>query len=225
MSEPQGLAPYPRLIAGLARFGLQAIGRVRVEGIHDLPTRGPLIIAANHMSNADPPFIGGWLGPALQRRPTFLAKESLFDGPLGIFIRSLGAEPVKAGGSDIGAYRAAKAVLDRGGVVAILPEGTRSFDGVMGEPKPGVSLLATRTGAPVLPVGISGTDRLLGRGAVLPAIGSRIILCVGRPFGLAIPEGVDRRAALADADAELMRRIAALVEPRHRGAWEPWPQD
>ena len=225
MSEPHGLAPYPRLIAALARFGLQAIGRVRVEGIHDRPTRGPLIIAANHMSNADPPFIGGWLGPALQRRPTFLAKESLFDGPLSIFIRSLGAEPVKAGGSDIGAYRAAKAVLDRGGVVAILPEGTRSLDGVMGEPKPGVSLLATRTGAPVLPVGISGTDRLLGRGAVLPAIGSRIILRVGRPFRLAIPEGVDRRAALADADAELMRRIAALVEPRHRGAWEPWPHD
>ncbi len=225
MSEPHGLTPYPRLIAFLARSGLQAIGRVRVEGIHDLPTRGPLIIAANHMSNADPPFIGGWLGPALQRRPTFLAKETLFDGPLGVFIRSLGAEPVKAGGSDIGAYRAAKAILDRGGVVAILPEGTRSFDGVLGEPKPGVSLLATRTGAPVLPVGISGTDRLLGRGAVLPAIGSRIILRVGRPFQLVLAEGVDRRAALAGADAELMRRIAALVEPRHRGTWEPWPQD
>ena len=74
-------------------------------------------------------------------------------------------------------------------------------------------------------MGISGTDRLLGRGAVLPAIGSRIILRVGRPFQLAIPDGVDRRAALADADAELMRRIAALVEPRHRGAWEPWPRD
>ncbi len=109
--------------------------------------------------------------------------------------------------------------------MAILPEGTRSFDGVLGAPKPGVSLLATRTGAPVLPVGISGTDRLLGRGAVLPAFGSRIVLRVGRPFQLVIAEGADRRAALADADAELMRRIAALVEPRHRGTWEPWPQD
>jgi 1-acyl-sn-glycerol-3-phosphate acyltransferase len=196
-----------------------------VEGVRDLPTQGPLIIAANHMSNADPPFIGGWLAPSLQRRPTFLAKESLFDGPLGIFIRSLGAEPVKAGGSDIAAYRAAKAILDRGGVVAILPEGTRSFDGVMGEPKPGVSLLATRTGAPVLPVGISGTDRLIGRGRALPAIGSRITMRVGRPFQLSIPDGAQRRSALAAADRELMRRIAALVEPRHRGDWEPWPPD
>jgi 1-acyl-sn-glycerol-3-phosphate acyltransferase len=223
-SEPTGLPPYPRLIALLARLGLRSIARVRVEGVHDLPTSGPLIIAANHMSNADPPFIGGWLGPALQRRPTFLAKEVLFKGPLGILIRSLGAEPVKAGGSDIGAYRAAKAVLDRGGVVAILPEGTRSRDGVLAQPKPGVSLLATRTGAPVLPIGISGTDRLLGRGKVLPAIGTRITLRVGRPFHLMIAEGVDRRAALAEADVELMRRIAALLDPRHRGDWEPWPE-
>ena len=137
MSEPEGLAPYPRFIAGLARFALQALARVRVEGVDDLPTSGPLIIAANHMSNADPPFIGGWLAPALQRRPTFLAKEALFNGPLAIVIRSLGAEPVKAGGSDIGAYRAAKAVLDRGGVVAILPEGTRSFDGRPGRAQAG----------------------------------------------------------------------------------------
>lgn len=225
MSGAQGLTLYSRFIAGLCRFGLQAIARVRVEGVEDLPTEGPLIIAANHMSNADPPFIGGWLAPALRRRPTFLAKEALFKGPLGILIRSLGAEPVKAGGNDVAAYRVAKRILDESGVVAILPEGTRAFDGVMGVPKAGVSLLATRTGAPVLPIGISGTDVLIGREQVLPNIGSRIILRVGRPFHLAVPEGSDRRGALADADTELMRRIAALVEPRHRGQWEPWPEE
>jgi 1-acyl-sn-glycerol-3-phosphate acyltransferase len=225
MSDTQGLSPYSRLIALLCRIGLQSIARVRVEGVADLPTEGPLIIAANHMSNVDPPFIGGWLAPALDRRPTFLAKEALFKGPLGILIRSLGAEPVKAGGNDIAAYRVAKGILDQGGVVAILPEGTRSFDGVMGVPKPGVSLLATRTGAPVLPIGISGTNDLIAREQVVPDIGSRIILRVGRPFHLVVPEGADRRRALADADAELMRRIAALVEPRHRGDWEPWPDE
>ena len=225
MSEPQAMTAYPTLIAGLCRLGLQSIGRVRVEGLHDLPTEGPLIVAANHMSNADPPFIGGWLSPALGRRPTFLAKDVLFKGPIGILIRSLGAEPVKTGGSDIGAYRVAKGILDKGGVVAILPEGTRSFDGALSEPKPGVSLLATRTGTPVLPVGISGTDELIGREQMLPKIGTRITLRVGRPFQLSVPDGGDRRAALAAADIELMRRIAALVEPRHRGTWEPWPED
>jgi hypothetical protein len=57
----------------------------------------------------------------------------------------------------------------------------------------------------------------------LPAIGTRITLRVGRPFHLVTAEGVDRRAALAEADVELMRRIAALLDPRHRGDWEPWP--
>ena len=223
MSHHEGLTLYSRVIAGLCRVGLQSIARVRIEGIDALPRNGPLIIAANHMSNADPPFIGGWLAPALGRRPTFLAKDVLFNGPLGVLIRSLGAAPVKAGGNDIAAYRVAKGILDRGGVVAILPEGTRSYDGVLAQPKPGVSLLATRTGAPVLPIGISGTDALIGRGRRVPQVGSRIVLRVGRPFHLAIPPGADRRAALADADVELMRRIAALVEPRHRGAWEPWP--
>ena len=223
MTERAGLPIYPRCIAALCRLGLRSMARVRVEGLVDLPTSGPLIVAANHLSSADPPFIGGWLAPVLRRRPTFLAKESLFVGPLGHLIRSLGAEPVKAGGSDIGAYRAARAILDRGAVVAILPEGTRSFDGVMGQPKPGVSLLATRTGAPVLPVGVSGTDVLIARGQRLPRIGSRITLRVGRPFHLVVPDGADRRAALADADTELMRRIAALVDPRHRGPWQPWP--
>jgi 1-acyl-sn-glycerol-3-phosphate acyltransferase len=219
----QAMTPYPTFIAGVCRFVAQSIARVRVSGLEDLPQAGPLILAANHMSNADPPFIGGWLGPALGRRPTFLAKEALFHGPLGYFIRTLGAQPVKAGGNDISAYRVAKTILDRGGVVAILPEGTRSFDGVMGEPKPGVSMLATRTGTPVLPVGISGTDELIAREQVLPNVGSRISMRVGRPFTLSIPAGVDRRAALRAADEELMRRIATLVEPRHRGRWEPWP--
>ena len=225
MSEFQAMTPYPVFIAGLCRFVARSIARVKVEGLEGLPTEGPLIIAANHMSNADPPIIGGWLGPALDRRPTFLAKESLFEGPLSIFIRSLGAQPVKAGGSDISAYRVAKGILDQGGVVAILPEGTRSFDGVLADPKPGVSLLATRTGTPVLPVGISGTDVLIGREQVLPKIGTRVTMRVGRPFQLTIPTGAHRREALAAADVELMRRIAALVDPRHRGKWEPWPAD
>ena len=225
MSDYQAMTWYPTMIAGLCRLTAQAIARVKVTGLDDLPQEGPLIIAANHASNVDPPMLGGWLGPALGRRPTFLAKESLFGGPLGLLIRSLGAEPVKAGGNDIGAYRTAKGILDQGGVVAILPEGTRSFDGVLADPKPVVSMLATRTGTPVLPVGLSGTDDLMAREQTFPHIGARVTMRVGRPFRLTLAEGTDRRAALEAADAELMRRIAALVEPRHRGTWEPWPQD
>ena len=76
-----------------------------------------------------------------------------------------------------------------------MPEGTRSFDGVLARPKPGVSLLATRTGAAVLPVGISGTDRLHRPRAAIPNIGTRMTLRAGEPFHLRIPEGADRKAA------------------------------
>ena len=77
-----------------------------------------------------------------------LAKEALFVGPIGWFLRNNGVTPVKAGGSDIEAYRVAKAVLDRGEVLCIFPEGTRSPTGVMQEPKPGVAMLATRSRRP-----------------------------------------------------------------------------
>ena len=222
MSDRPRLSPYHRFIAALARLGMRALARVRVEGLEHVPTTGPLIVVANHMSNADPPLLWGWLVPALGRVPTYLAKAVLFKGVAGPVLRSFGATPVEAGGSDMAAYRIAKAALDAGGVVAIMPEGTRSLDGRLKTARPGASLLATRTGATVLPVGISGTDELLGRGRRLPRVGTPVTLRVGRPFTLTL-EGHDRRAALAAADDQIMRRIAALVDPRHRGDREPWP--
>jgi 1-acyl-sn-glycerol-3-phosphate acyltransferase len=106
--------------------------------------------------------------------------------------------------------------------MVIFPEGTRSQDGRLGRPKPGVSLLASRGGVPVLPVGISGTDDFLRRGQRLPHLGARVVVRIGRPYQPVVERGGDRRAALAAADEELMRRIAALVEPRHRGDRLPW---
>ena len=129
LNGPARLSLYPRLTAGISRLFLGVLARVRVEGMGPVPTKGPLIIAANHLSMADPPLIGGWLAPKRGRRPVFLAKASRFVWPLRSFLRSLGARPVKAGGSDFGAYRLAKGVLDEGGVIVILPEGTRSLDG------------------------------------------------------------------------------------------------
>jgi 1-acyl-sn-glycerol-3-phosphate acyltransferase len=193
-----------------------------VEGLEHVPRSGPLIVVSNHISNADPPLVGGWLAPALDRRPRFLAKEQLFVGPIGWFLRSQGVIPVRAGGGDMEAYRAAKGLLESGEVIVIFPEGTRSHDGRLGTPRPGVTLLATRLGVPVLPVGVSGTDEFLRRGQRLPRLGARVVVRVGRPFTLAPSRGPDRRAGLKAADDEVMRRIAGLLEPRHRGAWEPW---
>ena len=146
-----------------------------------------------------------------------LAKESLFVGPIGWFFRHNGIHPVKSGGSDIEAYRVSKAVLDRGEVLCIFPEGTRSANGLLQEPKPGVAMLATRAQVNIVPVGISNSDTFLGRGQRMPRFGTRITLRVGAPFNLELDPALTRRAAVADASDELMRHIAALVDERHRG--------
>lgn len=217
----RGAPLVARVAAALARLLLSLAARVRVEGLANLPRSGPLIVVANHLSNADPPLVVGWLTPALGRQLHILAKQSLFVGPLGTFLRSQGVTPVRAGGSDMEAFRAARAVLERGEVLCIFPEGTRSRTGQLGEPKPGVALLATRAAVPVLPVGISGTDVFWPPGQALPRLRAPITLRVGRPFTVAADPGVPRRAAIEAASDELMRRIAALVDERHRGDYEP----
>lgn len=220
MSE-RGIPLIQRAIALLARVVARCVTRIRVEGLENVPTSGPLILVANHLSNADPPLVFGFITPALGRPMHILAKESLFVGPVGVFLRSQGVTPVKAGGSDIDAYRAASAILDRGDVLTIFPEGTRSRSGELGDPKPGVAMLAARSGAPILPVGISGTDRFLGRGRRLPRIGSRIVVRVGEPFTVEPGQTKPRRAALQAVTDRIMRAIAALIEPRHRGRYSP----
>jgi 1-acyl-sn-glycerol-3-phosphate acyltransferase len=213
----RGVPMFTALAGYAARFCLRVLARVRVDGLDDLPREGPLIVVANHMSNADPPLVAGWLTPALGRQMHILAKESIFIWPVGPVLRALGASPVRSGGSDIEAYRVARDILDRGEVLCIFPEGTRSPSGAMGDPKPGVAMLALRAGVPILPVGVSGTDRFLGRGRRLPRLRAPIALRVGRPFTLTSDPALTRREATNAASDEIMRHIAALTDARHRG--------
>ena len=206
-----------RLMAVGLRFLFRAFARIRPSGLEDLPQSGPLIVVANHTTLVDPPFVAAWLQPALGRPLQFLAKEQLFTPTLSPILRMYGAIPVKAGGSDVDAYRAAVSVLRGGGVVSVFPEGTRSLDGVMIEPRAGIALIAARTGAPILPVGISGGHRFLPSGRTLPAFGTRLTLRVGRPFTISLDPTLDRRAATHAATDEIMSRIAALVDADQRG--------
>lgn len=210
-----------RFAGVLSRTLLRLMARVTVEIDGEIPREGPLIVVSNHISNADPPLVAGWLTPLLGRQMHILAKQALFVGPLGWILRKLGATPVKAGGSDIEAYRVARAVLDRGEVLCIFPEGTRSKTGLMQEPKPGVAMLATRTSVDILPVGVTGSDFFLGRGKRLPRFRAPIHLHVGQTFTLTLDPNLSHRQALGAASDELMRHIAALVDERHRGRFGP----
>jgi 1-acyl-sn-glycerol-3-phosphate acyltransferase len=206
-----------RLLAASLRVVLTATARVRAEGLDGLPREGPLIVVANHASNADAAFIGAWLQPALGRPIRFLAKEQLFRTPLLPLLRAYGAILVKAGGSDPHAYRAARTVLERGGVLGVFPEGSRSASGILQDAHPGVALLATRTGSPVLPVAVSGSDRFLPRGTLRPRLGVPVVVRVGRPFRLHLDPSLPPRDAVAAATDELMIRIAELLPDERRG--------
>jgi 1-acyl-sn-glycerol-3-phosphate acyltransferase len=206
-----------RLIAGGFRFLFRAFARVRTSGLDDLPQSGPLIVVANHTSNIDPPLVAAWLQPALGRPLQFLAKEQLFVPVLRPILRMYGAIVVRAGGSDVEAYRVAVTVLRGGGVVAIFPEGTRSLDGVMREPHAGVALIAARSGATILPVGISGAHRFLPPRRTLPVYGTQMTIRVGEPFSITLDPTLDRRAATHAATDQIMGRIAALVDAEQRG--------
>jgi 1-acyl-sn-glycerol-3-phosphate acyltransferase len=219
---PGHLTPFIRVTALLARTVLRGLSRIRVEGALDrIPRQGPLIIAANHLSNADGVLVGGWLTPALGRRIHWLGKREMVEWPiLGPMARAGSVHPIDRGTADIEAFRLAQRILDEGHVLVIFPEGTRSPTGALQEAKDGLAMLALRTGATILPVGVAGTDRFWPRGRI-PRPGGRLTLRVGEPFRLAdvLPADVDRRAAKGLATKAIMARIAALLPPRHRGVY------
>jgi 1-acyl-sn-glycerol-3-phosphate acyltransferase len=205
------------------RLFARAMTRVAIEGaVDEIPRQGPLIIASNHASNLDVPVIGSWLIPRMGRRIHWLGKKELFDWPIvGWVAASGGVHPVDRGGADVEAFRLAQRIVDDGHVLFVFPEGTRSPDGALQEARDGVALLALRTGAPIVPIGISGSDRVWPKGQRLPHPGGRVTVRVGRPFRPAdeLPEATDRSTAKRLATRLIMDRIADLLPPRQRGVY------
>lgn len=186
--------------------------KVKVEGRENVPRQGPVILVANHLSMLDPIV----LGCAISRPIRFMAKHELFSNRLFTYVLThLGAFPVKRGHADKEAFHTALEVLSKGQVLGMFPEGTRSLNGELQPLYSGAAILAEKTGAPVVPVGIVGTGRIMRKGATIPRHG-RITVRVGRPIyaagsarGLSLDEGA--RQELADVKDVMTRRIAELI--------------
>jgi cytidylate kinase len=217
------LTPLIRLVAWGGRVVARSMSRLTIEGSIDaIPREGPVILAANHASNADPVVIGSFLTPRLGRRIHWLGKRELFEWPVvGWVAAHGGVHPVDRSTADLEAFRLARRILDEGHVLMVFPEGTRSPDGALQAAKDGVAMLALRTGAPIVPIAMAETDRFWPRGRPLPRVGRRIVMRVGQPFRLAdeLPPGTDRKAAKSAATGIIMARIAALLPPRQRGLY------
>lgn len=142
---------------GLFRLFFKTFFFWKIEGAENIPVSGPLIVCSNHISLLDPPLIGS----SIQRQVFFMAKEELFHIPvLSFLIRRFGAFPVKRGAGDRSALRTSLEVLNRGDILGIFPEGTRSKTGQLGEAHPGVSLFAIKGNAMVVPAAIIGPYRM-----------------------------------------------------------------
>jgi 1-acyl-sn-glycerol-3-phosphate acyltransferase len=182
---------------------MRAWFRMRVEGAEHVPASGPVILASNHRSNMDPVL----LAAAVRRPVAYMAKAELFVWPLGPILRLIGQFPVQRGGIDREALRRTSAVLARGGVLGLFPEGTRG-DGSFASVHPGLGYIVLRERCPVLPVAIFGTERVRRRFGWLP-FASPVRIVIGPPIDL--PAAAADRPGRRVAAEALRQRLQAFV--------------
>lgn len=211
----------------VARPLARVIYRPRIEGRENVPMDGAVIFASNHLS-----FIDSMAIPIAAPRPVhFLAKSSYFEGT-GLkgalsreFFTSVGAIPVRrgAGQAALDALDQQRRLLDDGLAVALYPEGTRSTDGRLYRGRTGVAFLALETGAPVVPVGLIGTDRVMPVGARMPSLKERVTVRFGAPIDVTTHGPATSGRARRQATDEIMAAIHALSGQELAGVYNEPP--
>ncbi len=207
--------PVYRLCAGLAWLTSKLFFRLRVEGLEHLP-EGGCLLAANHQSFLDIPFLGG----TVPRHVAFVARDTLAHTRwLAYVMRECGAVLVKRGARDRRALRAIVAQLEAGDCVAIFPEGTRTPDGRVHGFQAGALHAARRAGVPVVPVGIRGSFEAWPRQQRLPRP-HRVRLRFGPPVDVREDSGREAVEGLRATVAEL----AGVELAPDDAAEQPWRQ-
>ena len=177
----------------------------RVVGAENMIEEGPCIIAANNCSYLDPPLVG----VACQRAIHYLARKSLLDIPiLGPILPQLNVIPVEQKNADRSALMGAIRVVRNGGAVLIFPEGSRSPDGKLQPAQPGIGMIVAKTGAPVVPVRVSGSFQAFPRGTAIPRF-VPVKVTIGAPV-LFEESGTEDRAFYQKASNRIMDAVAAL---------------
>ena len=211
MSEMPEVGRYYPVARGIGTPLIRFLWRVHTPGIENLPAAGPVILAANHISFLDSAF----LMFRLPRQITFVGKAEYLDSwKTKHLFPAIGMIPVdrSSGSSAQAALNAAAEVLERGGVFGIFPEGTRSRSGDLHKGHTGLARLALRTGAPIVPVGIIGTDRVQPPDVPLPRPFMPATLKFGRPVDVGrYADRADDRLVLRQITDEVMYEIRELT--------------
>ena len=186
---------------------LNIIVRLRVRGLANVPKQGAFIIASNHLAWTDIPFIPLYL----RRKVVYMAKEEYYMSRLAWLVRFMGAFPVKRGEGDRQALRAGEEQLKKGNILVIFPEGTRSRSRTMAKAHSGMGMIALRSGVPVVPVAIWGSEKAFKKFRPL------VTISYGEPM-LLKPKGKKiTREDIDEATEQVMRKIAEMLPPEYRG--------
>jgi 1-acyl-sn-glycerol-3-phosphate acyltransferase len=191
--------------------------RVTFEGLENVPSTGPFVLAPVHRSFIDFGIVSG----VTRRQMGYMGKESLWNSKvLGWFISILGAYPVNRGAPDREALRRTLAVLERGEPLVLFPEGTRRAGPVIDHLAEGAAFVASRASVPIVPVGIGGSERALPKGKRIPRP-VKIHVIVGEPLVPApIAEGARHpsRRAVKELTIQLQGVLQDLFDRAQRRA-------
>ncbi len=203
---------FQRLANQVLRFLMLILLDYEIEGLENLPQEGPVITAQNHMI-----FVDTVVGAAFIRRQVVgMSKVENYRNPLvALLFRLYGTFPVRRGEVDRMALRAALKVLKEGKVLMAAPEGTRSKTNTLQKGKDGLSYIAVRAGAPIVPIAIWGQEYFWEQLRRLRR--TKVKMVMGQPFIFDPGEGKLTREQLSQMTDEMMYRLASLLPPEYRG--------
>ncbi len=184
--------------------------------VHNIPQKEGGIVMPNHASFWDPPLVGC---VSYKRMFRFMARDSLFRVPgWGRLLRYMGAFPVKRGAVDRRAWKELSGIVEKGGLVTIFPEGTRSPDGNIKEGKPGAGMLVYMTKAKVIPVYIDGSHKAWPKGKKLPALFRKIRIIYGEEMDFSgYFEKKGSKEVYIEITEKIIERIKELREKLRAG--------
>jgi 1-acyl-sn-glycerol-3-phosphate acyltransferase len=204
-----------RIANAAAWITARSIFRIDAQDVDKIPMEGPYILVSNHVSALELPPLRMLMNPRPVRT---LAKIETWDKKLlGWVLDQWEAIPIKRGESDMAALRTSLQVLKDGGILGIMPEGTRSGDGQLGRGNPGVTILALKSGCPIVPMAFWGVEK--AKANIKKLRRTDFHLRAGDPFTLQPPAGKpshEDRQKMADT---VMQHIAALLPEEYHGVY------
>lgn len=199
---------------------LTTLARVEFCGTENIPPDGGLIVATNHMSRVDTLLL--FINP-VRKDITALVADKYKKYPIFNWILEVGGVIfLDRDKADFGAFRVAVEWINKGVAMGIAPEGTRSPMGLLQQGKSGVVLLAQKTGVPVVPVGIAGTDTFFRD--LFRLRRPKVRLSFGPAYHVPPLDRANRDESLKRSTDEIMARIAALLPEKYRGYYKDYPR-